>query len=196
MTSEEVYTIFHALKLHFNSTSYDFHKFNGRIKAKLKPSDKNFWCFQKLANYDKDTIMGLCISNIIKNSKLYIRTLLSEESKEEFYFWKARVQNKEDILLLQMKFIKKYKFPDLLEQLDSENKYQLLSSLYFQELLSLESIILLDEYYKFTENYIEGEDIIFDQLYYKIKKYKPFFSNLEFSKIQKIIIFLEKYKPT
>lgn len=196
MNCEEVYSIFHALKLHFNSTNYDFHKFHGRIKAVLKPIDKDYWCYQKLASYDNDTILGLCISNIIKNPKIYIRNLLSDESKEEFYFWQNRVKNKEDILLLQMKYIIKNRFPDVLEQLESENKYQLLSSLFFQELLSLESIILLNEYFKFTKNYIENDNIIFDHLFYKLKKYKPFFNNLEFSKIQKIIIFLENYKPS
>jgi len=58
MTPEEVYSNFHSLKLHFNSSRYDFHKFRGKINNHLKPNDKDFWIYQKLSKYDNKTRAG------------------------------------------------------------------------------------------------------------------------------------------
>jgi len=196
MNPYETYVMFNALKLHFKSTEYDYHKFNGKIKAVLKPNDKDFWIYKKLSDYDPPVIFELCLSNILSNPKIYIRNLLTDKAKEEYNFWKQLVSNKEEIFLLQLKYIIKHQYSNLISQLESKNKYDVICKLYYQTLLSKESCVILNNYYDF-QNDPEFKDcleynIMFNKLWFIIEKYKPFLSLPPKENILKIFNYLKK----
>jgi hypothetical protein len=183
MPPAKVYELFHALKLHFSSSTYDFHKFHGKIKPKLKEEDKNFWCYKKVGESfsDKD-IFGLFLSNIIASSSpLYIRDFLKDSSRETFLFWKEKIDNKYDVLLLECKYIKKNFGISLKELLEEKEK---ILSLSYRNDLSLESLVLLLSTFTLGKN--DKEDIIFDLLLNKINKYRSFI-DIDCEKVKRIV---------
>lgn len=190
MLANEVYKIFQALKLHFNSKTYDFHKFKGQIKANLKSPHKDFWIYQKLAERPREELVTLILANLIINPKLYIRELLTHKAKEEWEFWKERVENKYDILLLQSKYIISHYDPSFFDHITIP---ETICKLYYNQTLSLESLVLLDHYFHFCDQ--ETNHIIFEELKTKLIKYRPFISE-DLTKITNIIEYLKsKYPP-
>lgn len=183
MSPHKVHELFHGLKLHFSSSSYDFHKFNGKIRKTLKENDKNFCFYKKVGESFSDRdIFGLFLSNMVASSSpLYIRDLLSDSSRETFLFWKERVENKYDVLLLECKYIKK-KFGTSLKEL-LEDKEKILS-LFYKKSLSLESLVLLFSTFTLGKN--ESEDIVFDLLLKLINKYRSFIE-VDYEKVKRIV---------
>jgi hypothetical protein len=175
MTPEEAYCLFNALKLHFNSDSYDFQKFRGKIKAVLKPTDRFYWHYKKLSEFGKEEALCLILSNIIIKSKLFIVDLFSKEAKEELEFWKLRIENKYHILYKELQIISG-KYPAV-----KKNKNYILDYYYSKE-MTLESLVLLHSVLQFDE----CEDITKVAVLFKIKKYAPFIST-DSEKINRIL---------
>ena len=166
MTPEESYVLFNALKLHFTSTTYDFHKFNGKISHTLKETNKFYLQFKKLGEYGKDDVVGLILSNIILNPKLFIIDLFSKQAKEEYDFWKLRIENKYHILYKELQLLKG-KYPAV------KKNYIFLIDYYYSKEITLESLVLLNNYITFNNI---AENIIVEPVLFKIKKYTPFLS--------------------
>ena len=75
----DVYKTYLAIKLHFTTTAYDYHKYNGKVNASLEQftrrNDRYF--FYKLSNrYAKDSIVDYFVSNFASNNKKWIGNTL------------------------------------------------------------------------------------------------------------------------
>jgi hypothetical protein len=86
----DAYKTYLALKQHFTS-SYDYFKYNGKVKAKiesfLKRKDKFF--FRKLQKkYSKDELVEFFVSNFIINGDNWIGSLVSQESEDNYATWR------------------------------------------------------------------------------------------------------------
>lgn len=185
MSPQKVYELYHGLTLHFSSPSYDFHKFNGKIKSKtLKEEDKNFWFYKSLGEtYSDKDLFGLFLSNIISSSPLFIKDLFEAKARETFLFWKSKIENKYDVLLLECKYIKK-NFGLSLDNIKEDNSKTLLS-LFYRNNLSIESLVLLFETFPALRKN-EKEDIVFDLLLNKIFKYSSFIK-IDCEKVKRIV---------
>ena len=67
----DVYKTYVAVKLHFTTSAYDYHKYNGKVNASLEQftrrNDRYF--FYKLSTrYTKDSIVDYFVSNFASNN--------------------------------------------------------------------------------------------------------------------------------
>jgi hypothetical protein len=85
MTDYEAYKLYCALKRHFQSDSYDYFKYNGKVKVSYsafeKRNDKYF--FSKLAKH-KDPV-GFLVANLYDNLDIWIGDLVNEQATEMNY---------------------------------------------------------------------------------------------------------------
>ena len=84
MTDYEAYKTYCAIKRHFQSPTYDFFKYNGKVRASRsafeKRNDKYF--FAKLAKH-KDVI-GFLVANFVHGDR-WVGDLVNEQVAEKAY---------------------------------------------------------------------------------------------------------------
>lgn len=95
----EVYQKYMAVKLHFTSKGYDFHKYGGKVKGVSlthfnKRRDKHFF-YRLAAKYRPNEIDNLLVSNLMEDPKMWVGTLFDEESVTTY---KAYMKRKGAIL--------------------------------------------------------------------------------------------------
>jgi len=173
----ESYKLYNALKLHFESDSYDALKYNFKTSVKatsfFKRKDKFF--FAKLAKtYEKDLKEFYVAS--FKNDVKYVGDMLNEGG-ERYYRDHKKVmeslsyQFENDINKLHEMDVE---FDSLLEA--EENNHPLIVRLWMQDEILLETVVILDALTGFVEreNKKISDTIIWPDIYRKIMKYKPF----------------------
>ena len=72
LSAYETYCLYLAIKSHFTTQSYDYHKYQGKVKASKESFDirKDRFLFQKLSRkYSNDQMNDFLISNCIKGKK-------------------------------------------------------------------------------------------------------------------------------
>jgi hypothetical protein len=89
----EVFKIYLAVKLHFTTDSYDYHKYEGKVNCKLetftKRNDRYF--FHKLSTrYNKDDILEFFVSNFLTDSNKWVKSLTEQDGKDVYTDWKKR----------------------------------------------------------------------------------------------------------
>jgi|KBSMisStaDraftv2_1062788.scaffolds.fasta_scaffold514887_2 hypothetical protein len=188
MNQFEAYQMFNALKQHFTS-DYDYHKYHGKMN--LSPSNfqgrKDKFFFAKLLKH-KDPF-GLVLSNLIKNSKLWVGELFSEDCQEVYADWNKRQQSLSYSILQETNemvtnfndnfVIKEHSHPWLLAQ-------------YIRGKVSLELLVILDCLVCFTPQWNKkmAGDPVWNEAYRKMIKYKPF---LKYDKEAMRDIFLKRF---
>lgn len=173
----ESYKLYNALKLHFESDSYDALKYN--YKTSIKPTSffkrKDKYFFAKLAKtYEKD-LKEFYIANF-KNDVKYVGDMLNEGG-ERYYRDHKRIMES-----LSYKFENDInKLSDMNVSFDSlleaeENNHPLIIRLWMQGDILLETVVILDAITGFVEreNKKITDTIIWPDIYRKIMKYKPF----------------------
>ena len=173
----ESYKLYNALKLHFESDSYDALKYNFKTSVKaqsfFKRKDKYF--FAKLAKtYERD-LKEFYIANF-KNDVKYVGDMLNEGG-ERYYRDHKKVmeslsyQFENDINKLRDMNVE---FDSLLEA--EKNNHPLIVRLWMQDEILLETVVILDALTGFVEreNKKITDTIIWPDIYRKIMKYKPF----------------------
>ena len=89
----EVFKIYLAVKLHFTTDSYDYHKYEGKVNCKLdtftKRNDRYF--FHKLSSrYNQNDILGFFVSNFLFDSNKWVKSLTGQDGNDVFTDWKKR----------------------------------------------------------------------------------------------------------
>lgn len=82
MTTFETFKLYIALKNHFTLKTYDYFKYNGKTRTSQKSFEKrnDKFFFQKLSKHND--ILGFLVSNLIVNSKSWIKDLTYNEQSE------------------------------------------------------------------------------------------------------------------
>jgi len=89
----DVYKIYLAVKLHFTTDSYDYHKYEGKVNCKLETFTKNNarYFFHKLGTkYNKDDILCFFVSNFLSDSNKWIGDLTRNDGQDVYLDWKKR----------------------------------------------------------------------------------------------------------
>lgn len=93
----EAYQTYLALKRHFASGSYDYFKYNGkvRVKASTFQQRKDRFYFEKLAKKfaTTDELAKFFVSGLVTNPNLYIRDMVGIHAEERHINWKRHQQN-------------------------------------------------------------------------------------------------------
>jgi hypothetical protein len=177
----DAYKTYLAVKQHFTS-SYDYFKYNGKIKANiesfLKRKDKFF--FRKLQKkYAKDDLVEFFVSNFIEGGDNWIGSLVSQESENNYEIWKKTKESITYNYHCDIRFLNDYCIShdisaNILIVLEDGN-HPILLRLLLQNKIKIETIIILDGILKFVRYWdAKLDDIIWDEKKRLIYNYKPF----------------------
>lgn len=88
--SFRVYVDYLALKRHFTTDNYDYHKYNGKTKASFQSyqTRNDAFFFYKLSK--KKDWHNLILANMVENPNIWIRDLCDEEAEQKYIEWKKR----------------------------------------------------------------------------------------------------------
>lgn len=188
MTGYETYIDYLALKRHFTTADYDYHKFNGKIKATPQSYEarKDRWHFEKLAKH-KDP-HGLILANLIEDPKLYILDLAYSEGCQRTYLnWLKRTQAlsvtiRQDLSKLDENFDSNFKVTE-------QSQFPKLIELYQEKLIIPETICVLVAMVDCIGYWDRklANDPIWEEIRMFLIKYTPFI-RFDREKIKKIVV--------
>ena len=193
MAGEQAYncfTMYNALKLHFESDKYDAIKFNfkTRVNAKsfFKRRDKYF--FDKLAKRHQQDLCRFMVANFI-NDVNYVGDML-DDTAEKYYNSLVKKHEslsymfKNDMSTLSCTY---ESFDKLLDSPDGQ--HPAIVREYMQDNISLETVVLLNQLTNFMARADKNitETIAWPDLSRKIHKYSPFVKG-DINKIRTIVL--------
>lgn len=191
----ETYSLYIALKNHFSSKRYDFHKYNGQIKShysayEARP-DRLF--FDKIGKkYPKSKLIDIFVSNFVERPDMWIGDVLDSEAEEIHTTWVQKIESltynfsEECGDMLSWLEKKGKKFNDLFK-VDGHD-HPLIVKMALQRVLSLESFIIIDMILGFCRKVDKKlSDPIWDLFYLKVRKYAPFL-NVDVGKCREILL--------
>lgn len=193
MEAIDAYKMYLAFKQHFSSKSYDYFKYNGRVRvsndAFFRRKDKFF--FGKLARDKGKFLENYLLANFIKKDKVWVGDLLSDDGDENYNSW-LKIQES-----LTYTFRNDVDYLGDIDNFDSEfnvidGQHPNILRKFFQKKVSLETLVILDDILRFTRKWDkEIEDtILYPEVANKIRKYRPFlkYDKNKFRKILKEIV--------
>lgn len=174
MTSFESYNLYSALKRHFTCESYDYFKYNGKVKTSLKTfqnrNDKFF--FEKLSKH-KD-VLGLVVSNMLVDPNIWVGDLVNEERCSSTYFnWLRRKESLSYVFKSELNNLDENLMNELVVENDSHPK---LFKKYLAGEICAETIIILEDIINFFPMWDKKikETFVWPSEKIKLTKYKPF----------------------
>lgn len=180
MTSREgfdAYCLYLAINNHFNTESYDFFKYNGKVPVKLsaflKRNDK--YHFAKLAREHRDELKDFLVANLSKQ-KYYVRTLLDNECVDNYKEFKKRKQKLTYTITEDMRYLyDNYESIDKVLDVESGQHTPLLKE-FLGNNIQAETFIVFDNMFKIFEDYDEliQEQFIWPKTKVRLNKLKPF----------------------
>lgn len=191
--SFRVYVNYLALKKHFETDGYDYHKYNGKIRAsfdKFQTRPDAFF-FYKLSK--KDDPLNILVANLIRNPKAWIREIVEERGEETYLEWQKKVESLSYVFKNDLKKLKDDYHANFVVK---NGQHPYVMSLYLQKEISLETFTILarlSNVYALWENEIVDKFVASDIIRLS-KKYYPFlaFDKEKFSKIVKQHFFEDK----
>jgi hypothetical protein len=185
MTGFEAYVKFLALRRHFTDHNYDFHKYNGKVKAseeKYRKDRKIYYFFERLVLTRKEEIIvEFLLSSFImsKNpSKVWIQDLISssELKYSEYRLLKdnlSKIIEDDFNLIISFCVTHEIDFNDLFYT--DGKKHPPIIKLFLSDKISIETVIVIDKIIHFTENLDKKlTDSVWKSVLFGIQKYKPF----------------------
>jgi len=193
MTPYEAYVLYCALKMHFTTDSYDFQKYQGKVRVLVdnfeKRKDKFF--FTKLSRR-KDAKEFLIANFIASGPNIWIGDLVnSTEAENNLTQWKKRTQ--------ALGYLFEEDLKKLLTSLDDnviikEHQHPFLLKLFFRKKISLETLVVLNDLLGFFKHWNKelSEDILWKDTHLLCNKYRLF---LDYDKKKMRNIALKVFEP-
>jgi hypothetical protein len=192
MTSREgfdAYCLYLAINNHFNTESYDFFKYNGKVPVKLpaflKRNDK--YHFAKLARlYHKD-LKDFLVANLYKQ-KYYVRNLLEQECEQNYKDYKKIKQKMTYAITEDMRYLfDKYKHIDIVLSIKDGQHSNLIRE-YLGGRIRPVTIIAADKVFNIFDDYdnMMDEKFIWPRERKRLDNLAPFL-DLEHKKLQTIL---------
>ena len=153
----ESYKMFHALRLHFKSKSYDFVKFRGKTRVSAAAFDKRndrFFYYKLSARYKKE-LQGFYVSALTESTEVWVGDLLDDSWNDKYNGWLGRNQAlfqtfKGDCATLgEFRTDRDVEFVQLLRSVDGD--LPALVRLQIQGFISLETCVIINNLTKFTD---------------------------------------------
>lgn len=189
----EIYKMYQALKLHFNTENYDYFKYNGKTKVSETAfqTNKDKYAFVKLSRLCSDTELPFYAAAYYQQKqKIWIRDLIGEEAQDIYKKWTKQQQSrmyffKEDLCKLQ-----DIDFGESLKVIDGQSP-ELLTMVYQGE-ISQDNFLIIDEILDLMNRWTKKlDDFMFDMLRKQLLKYKPFlfmYGDLNVNEYKKVLI--------
>ncbi len=180
----DVYRTYLAMKLHFGSDKFDFFQYDGKVNAKETTyhDRKDFYFFETIARkYNTQEIKEFMLASFVEAedpTKVWIGDI-KRAGKDCWLVWAKRQQSlsylvKQDLDVLDKQLEEVSSFNSLFETV---GRHPPLLKLYIKRRISLETLIIFDMVLGFIPDWDKKlKDPLWEQLSFKIKKYKPFLS--------------------
>jgi len=183
----ELYTYYLALKQHFSSKSYDFFKYNGKVRSNPNSFEtrNDKYHFYKLSK--RSEARDLILSNMLHNPKTWIGDIATTDKCESIYLdWLKRKQSLS------------YLFREDLSELDedfnanivvADGQHPPLLKAFTRKKVHIETIIIIDDLvqcFKYWDKTVK-DNIVYPDINMLCQKYKPFMS-YEKAKMKKILL--------
>lgn len=185
MNGYDAAKLYNAVKLHFNSESYNAIKYRFKTKTTFVPENQ-FYAFQKLSNLYKENLTNFYVSNFIDNPKYCVFDLLSPECEETYKKWKKRQDALSYVYKTEMsELLTEY---ELNELLTVKKTYPIFMTEVMREKVSLDTLLISDcilQFFKDWEKNIK-EEIIWGAFKMKCEKYRSFM-NIDLPKMKEIL---------
>lgn len=173
------YKLYNALKLHFETDSYDAVRYN--YKSNVSPSSffkrKDKYFFAKLAKkYDKN-LKEFYISQF-KNTEKYVGDMMDEEAEKNYLDYKRIQESIHRVFSIDINKLDDHlcgaDFDKLFESYDGQPP--LVIKLWMQEEIHLETVVILNSILGFIprESGKISDTIMWPDIKRKIEKYTPF----------------------
>jgi hypothetical protein len=186
----DIYVYYLALKRHFTTNSYDYFKYNGKVKANAMSFEnrKDKFFFYKLSK--KKDAKEYILANMLKNPNVWAGDLVDEKAEAIYSSWLKRKQSltyqfKSDIVELDDEFNKNFIVED--------GQHPRLLKLYMMNRVSLETLVILCDLTGCLKHWEKNisDTIVFPDINRLVGKYSPF---LQYDKPKMKRILLDKYK--
>lgn len=167
------YVKYLAMKKHFTTDGYDYHKYNGKIRASFDTfrTRNDAYFFEKLSN--KENPEKLMVANMVIKPNIWIREIVEQEGEDRYTDWQRKMDSlsrifKTDLSLLDDNFQANFT--------SVNGQHPLIMTMYLQKKISLETFSILA---KISNIFPYWEKEIVDKIVARdiirlIKKYKPF----------------------
>ena len=172
MTDYEAYKVYCALKRHFQSTTYDYFKYNGKVRTSYATFDKrpDKYLFAKLAKH-KD-IIGFLVANFV-NGDRWVGDLVNEQVAEKAYRdWLMRKQSMSYVFKNDLD-----KIDNLIDSLKvNDNQHPILFKNYLSNEISAETVIIINNIQRFFGYWTKNlkNCIVWQEEKNKLQKLAPF----------------------
>ena len=184
----DVYKTYLAIKLHFTTSAYDYHKYNGKVNASLEQftrrNDRYF--FYKLSTrYTKDSIVDYFVSNFASNNKKWIGNLLEDTGHKTYLRYKGYGESFNYNLRGDLGRIT---FDSGMGVHNGQHPRML--RLLIQEKINYQTAIILDKTIAFIKDWDTQikEKVVWPHISSKLKKLKPF---LRYNEVEAQLILKE-----
>lgn len=185
-----------ALKLHFTSDTYDYIKFNGKVKTTESKFNlrKDKYFFQKLCNkYDRDMVRDYFVSNFVYDTNTWVGSITEKRGEIIYSEWKRKIDSISYLVLNEV--------DELLNDVDTfdqlfkvENgQHPILLKKYLAKKVSIETMIILDDMLGYVKNFDKQitEKLFWPNIKKTMVKYRPFltvnFTKIKFNLKEKIL---------
>jgi len=171
--SFEAYVKYLALKKHFTTDGYDYHKYNGKVRASMDSfrSRNDAFFFAKLAA--KDDYVNRILSNMLKKPNIWVRDILESEGDNVYIEWKRKQESlsytfKSELKLLDPNYQTNF--------ISRDGQHPIIMTMYLRKEISLETFTLLTHYANIFAYWdkILVDKIVSRDIIRMARKYKPF----------------------
>ena len=177
MTPFDAYQMFTAVKLHFNSDSYDFFKYQGKVRVdetKFETRKDKYHYYKLTKRVDP---LLLTVVNVFHNSNIWIGDLFIVENEKRYRDRKSVMQSIDYTIKTEVT-----KYDSLDDALNVKNgDYPKLLNDYRQGDVSLETLILVNRINngKVFDYWSEAisDPVVWPDLCHRLLKYEPFLGN-------------------
>jgi hypothetical protein len=194
----EVFCQYQAIKLHFNSPSYCYFKYNGHVATKPEGFEKrkDKYSFHKLARTLRDhEVVGFFVATFLTNSKAYIETFLEPEAKERYLAWQNKIDSLPDLFDKDMtKIVEELDKRDMgiasmfKPPIHTDGHYPIVWTMMNQHDIEYETMVILHGLTGVLDLWDKtySSDYLYEKTSRAIRKYEPFLG-LDVPKFKEIV---------
>lgn len=179
MTGYEAFSLYTSLKLHFNSDSYDYFRYNGKVNTSVDAFEnrKDKWHFYKLSRRFANEEQGrdFIVANLVHDPNVWVGNLLVEESNIQYRKRQKVIQSLTYTFTNEIASLVSHKNPNDLFMIHDGEYPELLQKLLHDE-ISIETVCILNKLLNFLPAWDKkiNDTIHYPTVSRKIKKYTPF----------------------
>ena len=175
----DAYRMYLGLRLHFNSKSYDYVRYNGSVNCTkdsfMRRSDRYF--FHKMGKKYNGELEPFLVSNFVSNESVNPKWLTGDQASENYNKWK---KNQQSITRIFDQDLKKcldiYDSFGIMFVTESRNSHPPIVKMIQAGKIEIQSVIILDHYLNWID-YVEREvddEWIWPRIRDMLRKCQPF----------------------